>query len=358
MSAIDLVYGPMLIGVFFNCLLYGILVMQTFIYFQTYKNDNRWIKRLIKFLFIAETINTGCDIAIMYEPLITKWGTLHAMEFFPLMLPSAPIITVCISTPVQIFTAWRIMVISQSKAMAAVITILSLASFGGAIWTAVEVAVFRSFALKPALNPAGAVWFSTSAAADLLISGSLVFSLHSRRTGHNSTDASINRIIRLTIQTGGITTVFAIADLVAFLVSPMTAISFVWDFSLSKLYTNALLSTLNARVGWGNLVPNNQDAENVLFGKSQEHSSIQFANSNHLISAPGGRHEIQSIRSPRTGQAFELQPTRGLRPNVGTNLAKPIHVSVSHEVETRGDLSAHNYSSDDDYLKRMQRDRI
>ena len=30
--------------------------------------------------------------------------------------------------------------------------------------------------------------------------------------------------------------------------------NFVWDFSLSKLYVNALISTLNARTSWGNLI--------------------------------------------------------------------------------------------------------
>lgn len=42
--------------------------------------------------------------------------------------------------------------------------------------------------------------------------------------------------------------------------------NFIWDFSLSKLYTNALLSTLNARVGWSHLNANGQNPDNVLFG--------------------------------------------------------------------------------------------
>jgi hypothetical protein len=54
---------------------------------------------------------------------------------------------------------------------------LRILGIAGGIWTAVDVAVFRSFQLKPELNTPGAVWFSASAAADLLISGALVFSL-------------------------------------------------------------------------------------------------------------------------------------------------------------------------------------
>jgi len=39
--------------------------------------------------------------------------------------------------------------------------------------------------------------------------------------------------------------------------------NFLWDLALSKLYTNSLLSTLNARAGWNNLA--GQGSTNLLF---------------------------------------------------------------------------------------------
>jgi hypothetical protein len=39
--------------------------------------------------------------------------------------------------------------------------------------------------------------------------------------------------------------------------------NFLWDLALSKLYTNSLLSTLNARAGWNNL--SGQSGTNLLF---------------------------------------------------------------------------------------------
>lgn len=42
--------------------------------------------------------------------------------------------------------------------------------------------------------------------------------------------------------------------------------NFVWDLALSKLYTNALMSTLNARAGFGRMMGNgNGVPTNVLF---------------------------------------------------------------------------------------------
>ena len=39
--------------------------------------------------------------------------------------------------------------------------------------------------------------------------------------------------------------------------------NYIWDFALSKLYSNSLLSTLNARGGWRTTFTNR---DNVLFG--------------------------------------------------------------------------------------------
>src|SRR6266550_2555063 len=53
--------------------------------------------------------------------------------------------------------------------------------------------------------------------------------------------------------------------------------NFIWDFSLSKLYANALLSTLNARKGLDNssICPTTFTNDNVLFGSvGSEHITM------------------------------------------------------------------------------------
>jgi len=53
--------------------------------------------------------------------------------------------------------------------------------------------------------------------------------------------------MRLALQTGSITSFFTLVDAIAVYVCPKTAISFAFDFPIPKLYSNALLSMLNAR---------------------------------------------------------------------------------------------------------------
>ncbi|KAJ7598857.1 hypothetical protein C8J56DRAFT_881429 [Mycena floridula] len=66
------------------------------------------------------------------------------------------------------------------------------------------------------------------------------------KTGFEGSDELVDRIIRFTIQTGLIVSVFSLLDLVAFLVTP----SGLHDLALSKVATKTLLSSLNSRRGW------------------------------------------------------------------------------------------------------------
>jgi len=270
MPGLELVFGPLLVGVFLNCILFGVMVMQVFIYYQTYKKDSTRLRLFVGYLALAETVNTACDMYLIYQPLVQEFGQAAATQFFPTFLASSGIITVCISTPVQIFMGWRIKVITESNKIFALIIFFSTVSFAVCIWDMTQVITFKLFTRKDDfifILP-GIIWFVASAVSDVLITASLIWSLRRRRkvTG-NSTPHSltINRIIRLTIQTGLVTMVFALLDLLLFTLSPNTAVSFVWDFALSKLYTNSLLSTLNARAGWDKL-NEIEDTDNVLFG--------------------------------------------------------------------------------------------
>lgn len=293
----------MLIGVLFNTILYGILVVQSFIYYQTYKKDASWLRYFMLYLFIAETVNSALDIVMVYEPLILNFETSKATTFFPIMLATDPIVTVLISTPIQIFVAWRIFIISRAKWLAGLICIFAFISMGGGFWTGITVTIIRRFDRKPELHWPALTWLLASAIADVIITASLAFSLSRRKTGISNTDDAVNRIIRLTIQTGLVTAIFAALDVIFFLALPRTTINFIWDFALSKLYTNALLSTLNARVGW-NKAANANTHHNVLFGneiggltRGTSREAGNYASSQFRIANPlevSGLYELES----------------------------------------------------------------
>jgi hypothetical protein len=67
--------------------------------------------------------------------------------------------------------------------------------------------------------------------------------------------------VSVTVQNGSITTVFALLELGFFLGLPNTGLHIGASFILSKLYSNCVLSTLNARRGSGVDVSTDQGIE-------------------------------------------------------------------------------------------------
>jgi len=287
----------MLIGVFFNMILYGVLIGQVLTYYQQYGRDAAWMRYFVGFLFFLETCNTGFDMAFMYQPLILQYG--EKPNFFPTFFVTEPLLVVLVSTPIQLFFAWRIKSLTKSYWVPVIIAVLSLGALTGGVWTAVMIRVVKTFANKPKLHNSALLWFLASCVADILITISLVLSLTRRKTGFSGTDSVIDKIIRMTIQTGMLTAVFSILDVVCFMVLPHAAINFVWDLALSKLYTNCLMSTLNARQ-----TLNNVSASGGVSGGQR--------NASHMVnptSPSGRRHQesyLEQTRHMDSSAVYEL----------------------------------------------------
>ncbi|KAF7367066.1 MFS domain-containing protein [Mycena sanguinolenta] len=201
--------------------------------------------------------------AMIYEPLVGQFGTAAPMSLFPPLLPAQPILEasqvvqsnaltypllqVAISVPVQFFYAWRISVIMRDYFIPALIGMASLTSLVGAIWTSIIVHQVKIYVNKPKVNTTAFIWSCCASAADLIITVSLFWSLTRKRTGIKRTDDLLNTIARHAIQTGLSTVTFAALDVSLFVAFPDNTISFFFDFGLPKLYSNSLVSSLNAR---------------------------------------------------------------------------------------------------------------
>ncbi|KAJ7164532.1 hypothetical protein C8R46DRAFT_1099830 [Mycena filopes] len=281
---IQLSYGPMLIGVFFNMILYGVFVGQALTYYQLYRKDGAWMRYFVLYLFVLETANTALDIGIMYQPLILEYG--QKPVDFPLLFPSQPLIVVLVSTPIQIFFAWRIYTITKMIWVPIVIGMFAVAALTGGLWTTAKVAIIKQFAHKPELHTSALLWFLASCVADLLITICLVMTLAHRKTGFVATDSVIDKIIRTTIQTGMVTSIFSILDVICFMVFPHYSINFIWDLALSKLYSNALLSTLNARAYFDTITTSRFSGSRDVAGVRRAPQTTQLVFEDMALSRP------------------------------------------------------------------------
>ncbi|ETW76895.1 hypothetical protein HETIRDRAFT_152352 [Heterobasidion irregulare TC 32-1] len=233
------IQGPMLLGTFFNLILYGIFLAQTFVYFQTYKRDRMWIKIVVALLIVVETSNSVLPISYSYDRLVNNFGNMPAAGVSTWLNTMNPMTIGIIATMVQLFYAWRVKVLTGRRWwMIAVIVPSIISCTGATVLSIVNLVDQSSITAVARYRPIVIVWLASSALTDT----------RNQRTGFSSTDDTVNKIIRLTVQTGLLTSVFAILDLTLYL-SLQTAHHVMINLPLAKLYTNSLMSSLDSRQG-------------------------------------------------------------------------------------------------------------
>ncbi|KAJ7195367.1 hypothetical protein GGX14DRAFT_575683 [Mycena pura] len=242
---VRLSYGPLLLGIFFNMILYGVLIGQQLTYFKLPRRDPLWMRILVWGVFFVETANTAFDIYMIYQPLILEYGAIP--DLLPTLFVTQPLCVLVVGFPIQLFFIWRIRTLTQSSLLPGIILLFACVALACGIWTTVLIPMVAKFENIPKLYRSAQIWLITSAVTDLCIAASLAVALKSKKTGFAITDSVVDKIIRMTVQTGLVTALFSILDVVFFLTLRGKTLNFIWNIMLSKLYANCLLSTLNAR---------------------------------------------------------------------------------------------------------------
>ncbi|EPS94455.1 hypothetical protein FOMPIDRAFT_1038842 [Fomitopsis schrenkii] len=231
-------FGAFVLGIYLNILLYGVVVAGYYHYAHHSKDDTLLLRSFILFLFVADTLHTGLSVVYVYDGLVTHF---------------VPAITGIISCAVHFFFAYRVKAISHRTWLSVIICVLAVAStlfdFAGIIAIRWPGMGGDKSMRNPAVKGLLSSWLITGVAADVLIAVSLVWHLHRRKSGFSDTDSLVNRIILLTVQTGVLTTTWAITDLALCLGSAGDTHEF-FNFSLAKWYTIFLMSSLNNRGSW------------------------------------------------------------------------------------------------------------
>ncbi|KAJ7138957.1 hypothetical protein C8R46DRAFT_605415 [Mycena filopes] len=250
---VHLLYGPLLLGLCFNMILFGLLVSQAMTYYQTAHKDPVWMRLLVVYVLLVESANAALDIAVMYQPLITEYGSIPGK--LPTLLLTQPLCIILVAFPIELFFIWRIRTLTGRNLLPAIFLVLATVAFGAGIWTTVSIAGAHRWDNVPVTFHAVTLWIATSMATDLCIAFCLAWVLRGKRTGFQKSDTVVDRIVRMTVQTGLITAVVNILDLLSFLFIKNTTFNFMWSNPLSKLYSNCMMSTLNARATLKNTLP-------------------------------------------------------------------------------------------------------
>ncbi|KAJ4476820.1 hypothetical protein C8R41DRAFT_963980 [Lentinula lateritia] len=236
--AVRSLFGPIFIGTFLNGILYGILAVQTYFYYQNSSRDARWIRFLVLFILIAETLSSILDFAVIWEPLMEDYGSPTIFQTTPTTFSADPLVTAAISTTVQLFQGWRIRRLTKSNFVFGSIALTAFVSLAAGLTTTILIALHTAWSQLQMFESGFLVWLIASAMCDVVIAASLTWFVLRNKTPFTSTNSILNRIMLLTLQTGTITAVAAIADVFTFTISEVR----IRTMSLNAGHSNDLPS--------------------------------------------------------------------------------------------------------------------
>ncbi|KAH9053817.1 hypothetical protein EDB87DRAFT_156385 [Lactarius vividus] len=234
-----------MLGALWNWTLYGVLVVQTYVYSYNFPGDTTLFKLLVYSVFLVETLQTALSGADLYHWFISSFGNMEYLTA-PYVSPfDVPIMGSIVALTVQSFFMYRIWVLGgRSSWFLCLFICLWLRFMGASIRT-----VHKKFASGRMLKVLALTWVGGNALADSLIAGSLLFYLsrRGRESGHFS-DHALSKMVRLTIETNVLTTIVGIVALLIVAIFPDKPWFTCPTAIFGKLYSNTLLVSLNNRV--------------------------------------------------------------------------------------------------------------
>ncbi|KAG5647696.1 hypothetical protein DXG03_008419 [Asterophora parasitica] len=231
MGAFDTSVGVLLLGIFFNTYLYGLVTYQFLVYHNTKFGDPLWISA----------------IYAAWETCVTNYNNPASLAFISWTIPFTAVATSVAAILTQYFLGHRVFILTKSKPLAGLIAVLSFLGFVFGVYAGVRSGIIAEVAKFAPLKPFVICWLGFQTSADLTITFVLSFVLSRSRTGFHKTDTIINRLIRGAVQTGLFASIFALADLFTFVFHGNTNLYAMFAYPIGRIYTNTLLDTLNAR---------------------------------------------------------------------------------------------------------------
>ncbi|KAJ7643119.1 hypothetical protein DFH06DRAFT_602544 [Mycena polygramma] len=248
MGEFDTTLGALCVAYVLAWGLFGVMSMQSFTYFQKFVKDTVWLKSLVAFLWALDTLQLVLIGHVLYYWVITNYANPKVLAVSVWSFNIGILVTNFIVLIVELFLARRVYILSnKNKLLTGIIVILSFTYFGFELAVQVRTFQLKKISLFFEFQWIASVGLACAAAADLIIAASLCFYLLRSRTGIKTTDTMVNRLILYAMNTGLLTAIIVLVDMICFLTMPKNLIHIAFNLVVGKLYTNSLLATLNFR---------------------------------------------------------------------------------------------------------------
>ncbi|KAF8702237.1 hypothetical protein AX14_014452 [Amanita brunnescens Koide BX004] len=247
MGSYDRTIGVLLVGIFFNTYLFGLVSFQFITYYTSGRKDPLWIRIMVFIMVITDATHSISLIYLAWTVCVTGFGNSNRLLYNPWVYSLTPIFTAIASASTHIFLGHRIYRFTKSMLLYGFICVLAAAVFVFACIIGIRACFIPMMSDLYVLSDIVTAWVSLQVGIDIMIAGILVTKLYFCRTRFQQTNTVIHRLIRVAIQTGTFATIFAVGDLVSFLLMSETYLSGMFTFPIGRIYTNTMMDTLNMR---------------------------------------------------------------------------------------------------------------
>ncbi|KAA1469756.1 hypothetical protein DENSPDRAFT_928362 [Dentipellis sp. KUC8613] len=244
---IDDTFGSALIGLLLGAVLYGVTLLQTWLYFRHYEKDSRILKSVVLLLWFLDTLHLALCARTIYWYLITNYNNPSALADDMWAMSLQTDCNGVIGLIVEVFFARRVYMMSRNWLITGLIVVLACIHFGLGVVFTVESFILVQFSRFPELTWITCTGLGCAAAADLLIAFTMCWYLFRSRTGFERTDSMITTLMIYSINTGLVTSIVATGAVIAFAVMPLNFVWLAFFWVLGKCYVNSLLAILNSR---------------------------------------------------------------------------------------------------------------
>ncbi|KAJ6512187.1 hypothetical protein C8R47DRAFT_1314226 [Mycena vitilis] len=245
-ASLQSTFGSAFVGLVVSAILYGVTILQTYLYYRNYPQDSKILKWMVAILWLLDTVHLVLCTVSVYTVLVLNFNNPDILLTATWSMNIQTDFNGLIGLIVECFYARRVWIVSRNVYLTATILILSAIHFAlGIVFTIGSFHTSRE-------NFSDLVWVTSTglgsaAAADMLIGISLCYYLSKSRTGFSRTDGLISTLMKYSLTTGFLTGIIACLVVLTFGIMPNNFVYLAFFWLLGKCYVNSVLAALNSR---------------------------------------------------------------------------------------------------------------
>ncbi|KAG2143708.1 hypothetical protein DEU56DRAFT_938788 [Suillus clintonianus] len=269
-------FGAGFIGGMVTAILYGITTLQTYLYYVYYPSDTSSLKLLVALIWVMDTLHVSLMCHALYYYLVTSFGdpanlgigvwslftslglnaTVHGRPRANILcfsnMPSHPVqdsmVADMLYRKLKLSGSYGGLALSGVLSFQDVVRHCTLRNTAFGLETVILMFIKKEFSALSEITLYAATPFAiTAVLSDVFIAAALCVLLHGNRSPIIETNALVNTLIIYAINRCLLTSVVAVAEVIAFSISPGSLWFIAIDFVIGKLYANSLLASLNSR---------------------------------------------------------------------------------------------------------------